>query len=261
MITIDKLLVYLGDELEINEQFTVKQPKILDIARSGEKRYFNTIYTLCSIPSDYKSELWDLGINYCDISEFDCFITLSREIHKEDTKLIFSDKVDLSQMKVISHPETGETLLVDPKNKIIINEENYKDIVGFLRSMHGITPKRERAANRETLVELIKEDKLKKLKRSKEPEEGSFLLPLISSMVNSPGFKYNIEELKNLTICQFMDSVQRIPSIATAAAISNGMYSGMVDLSKNPELIKQLNWLRDLSKDTIKHSNVTVSQK
>lgn len=257
----DKLLIYLGDELEINEQFIVKQPTVIDIARFGEKQYFNVVYTLCSIPSDYKWELWQLGQNYCDISDYECFLTLSRSIDSSQTKLLFSNNLDLSRMKVVKHPETGDLILIDPERGFIITEENYHDIVDYLRTMHGITPKRERAANRETLEALIQEDKFKKMKRNSEPESGSFLLPLISSMVNSSGFKYDIEQLKHLTIYQFMDSVQRIQAIHSATSISNGMYSGMVDISKNPDLIQQLNWLRDLSNDKHKNSNVTVKNK
>ena len=46
--------------------------------------------------------------------------------------------------------------------------------------------------------------------------------------------------LKVLESMHFLDSVQRIQAINTAASISAGMYSGMVDMSKNPNLLKQL---------------------
>lgn len=60
----DKLLIYLGENLKINDQITIYQPSILDIAKYGENHYFNVAYKICSIPSDYKSELMDLGYNY-----------------------------------------------------------------------------------------------------------------------------------------------------------------------------------------------------
>ena len=52
----DKLLIYLGENLKINDQITIYQPSILDIAKYGENHYFNVVYKICSIPSDYKSE-------------------------------------------------------------------------------------------------------------------------------------------------------------------------------------------------------------
>lgn len=260
----DKLLLYLGEDLEVksyDHTITIHQPSIIDIARYGETHYFNTIYKMCSIPSDYKSELWDMGFNYSKIGDFECFILLTRDISSEDTKLLFGDQISLENMVPSSNYQTGELALVDRETGLIINETIYQEMIEYIREMHYIRPKRERPANKETLELLIREDRNKKEKRDKEPNEGSFLLPLISSMVNSPGFKYDINSLKNLGIYSFMDSVQRIQAINTAASISNGMYSGMIDLSQNPQLSKQLNWLRDLSKDKHNTSNVTVTKK
>lgn len=253
--------MYLGENLVINDKIIVRQPSILDIARYGEKKYFNTINTMCSIPSDFKSELWDMGFNYSKIPDFECFVILTRNLDTEDTRLILGDVISLKNMKPVFSTENGELVLLDEENEIIIDELIYSQIVEYLREVHGIRPKRERPANKETLDILITEDRNKKLAKIKEPDQGSFLLPLISSMVNSPGFKYDIEELKSLGIYSFMDSVQRIMAINTAASISNGMYSGMVDMSKNKNLQNQLNWLRDLSKDKVTSSNVTVSSK
>ena len=40
----DKLLIYLGENLKINDQITIYQPSILDIAKYGENHYFNVVY-------------------------------------------------------------------------------------------------------------------------------------------------------------------------------------------------------------------------
>lgn len=254
----DKLLLYLGDDLVINNQIVIHQPSVIDIARFGERKYFNTVYKMCSIPSNYKSELWDVGINYCNITDFQCFMLLSRDLDVDDTRLLLGD--DISFKDMVPYSDSEVSALVDRDKGIIITEEIYQQMIEYIREMHGIHPKRERAANKETLQLLINEDRNKKARSSKDSDEESILLPLISSMINSPGFKYDINTLKNLGIYPFMDSVQRIQAINTASAISNGMYSGMVDLSQNPQLTNQLNWLRDLSKDKHNTSNVRVTQ-
>ena len=254
----DKLLLYLGDDLVINNQIIIHQPSVIDIARFGERKYFNTVYKMCSIPSNYKSELWDVGINYCNITDFQCFMLLSRDLGVDDTRLLLGD--DISFKDMVPYSDSEVSALVDRDKGIIITEEIYQQMIEYIREMHGIHPKRERAANKETLQLLINEDRNKKARSSKDSDEESILLPLISSMINSPGFKYDINTLKNLGIYPFMDSVQRIQAINTASAISNGMYSGMVDLSQNPQLTNQLNWLRDLSKDKHNTSNVRVTQ-
>lgn len=260
----DKLLIYLGEDLKINDQITIYQPSILDIAKYGENHYFNVVYKICSIPSDYKSELWDLGYNYSKLDDFDLFVLLTRDIGVEDTRLLLGDTISLKDMIPLVNPETHNLVLYDKNTELTITRETYTEMISFIREMHNIHPKRERAANKETLQLLVDEDRRKKILRaqeaSKESSSGSFLLPLISSMVNSPGFKYDINSLKSLGIYAFLDSVQRIQAINTAASISAGMYSGMVDMSKNPNLLKQLNWLRDLSNEYSSSSNIQVTK-
>ena len=87
--------------------------------------------------------------------------------------------------------------------------------------------------------------KLQKLKKEKEDIKKSFLLPLISSLVNHPGFKYKTNELKDIGIYQFMDSVQRLQVYENSTALLKGMYSGFVDSKQINQ--KHLNWLKDLN--------------
>ena len=70
------------------------------------------------------------------------------------------------------------------------------------------------------------------------------MLPLVSAMVNSEGFKYNSKEVRNVGLFEFFDSVQRITTIKSSQALLQGGYSGMADLSKVPK--ESFNWLRDL---------------
>lgn len=256
----DKLLMYLGEDLVLSDDIVIHQPSIIDIARFGEKKYFNVVNTICAIPSDFKSELWDMGIDYCKISDFECFILLSRNIDYDDLKLLFPYGFSFKAMAPAVDQESSGIVMINPEKNIVLTEEIYKSMIGYIREMHYIKPKVEKAANKETKKILIDEDRMIKLRRRKEKNDNdSFLLPLISSMVNSPGFKYNVKELRDLGIYQFIDSVKRIETITTAISIMNGMYSGFVDISKNQKLIKQLNWLRDLSNEYSNKTNVTVT--
>lgn len=174
----DKLLIYLGENLKINDQITIYQPSILDIAKYGENHYFNVVYKICSIPSDYKSELWDLGYNYSKLDDFDLFILLTRDIGVEDTCLLLGDTISLKDMAPLVDPETHNIMLYDENTELIITRDIYIEMISFIREMHNIHPKRERAANKETLQLLVDEDRRKKIQRvkeaSQEPSPGSF---------------------------------------------------------------------------------------
>ena len=65
-------------------------------------------------------------------------------------------------------------------------------------------------------------------------------------MVNHHGFKYKLNELKEVGIFQFMDSVKRLQTYESVTALMKGMYSGFIDTSKI-NVQKELNWLKDLN--------------
>ena len=88
-------------------------------------------------------------------------------------------------------------------------------------------------------------EKARAMERKNHPYDKSYLLPLVSALVNHPGFKYKTNELKQLNIYQFMDSVRRLQVYENTTALLKGMYSGFVDGSQIHE--RDVNWLRDLS--------------
>jgi hypothetical protein len=68
---------------------------------------------------------------------------------------------------------------------------------------------------------------------------------IISACVNHPGFKYKLDELKQVGVCEFYDSVKRLQVYEASTALLKGMYSGMIDSSKiNPD---EYNFMRDAS--------------
>ena len=67
---------------------------------------------------------------------------------------------------------------------------------------------------------------------------------IISAMVNHPGFKYKLKELKEVGVAEFYDSARRLPVYEQSTALLKGMFSGFVDGSKiKPE---EYNFMRDI---------------
>ena len=244
MIEYDELQMFFGDEYVLNKYITIHQPTIKEIADYGENDYYSMVYTLCGIPSDSKSFLADLGIDYEQIEDFQYFIMLCSLFPQEKTEILFGD-LDFQQFKVLPVEGTADVQLVNPITGCVIDKIIYQQMIDFVRSMHDIVPKVERAMDKQTKQFLIDEDRMnRRAAANKKQKKTSFLRPLVSSMLNSPGFKYNKNELKEVGIVEFMDSVQRIQIITQTKALMQGMYSGMMDTSKIKE--KDLNWLRAL---------------
>lgn len=249
---IDELQMYFGDDYKVNDYITIHQPTIQEIVNFGESATYSSIAPFTGNPTSYRLQLWDAGIDWNKISDFDLFIMLVQSMTKETTSLIFGD-FDFSILKPYTYVnEQGEnkTILADnPTNpKYIIDESLYLHIRSYIREMFDQHPKVEKAKGRMTKEMIIDEERMKLEMEKRKKKDGvsrSFLLPLISGMVNHPGFKYKKNELKEIQIVEFMDSVKRLQIYESTRALMSGMYSGMLDTSKM-NLNKELNWLRDL---------------
>lgn len=246
---VDELQLYFGEPFYINQYIQVNSPTIGDLINMGEKSYFGVLHQLTAIPSDMKAKIWDdMGIYWTDISDFDFFCRLTRGLTPKETE-VFLGNLDLSSMEYgINNLTKEHALYKELKNGefIVINEFIYKQIVNALRIIHNIIPKREKAQSdsmKKLLIDLNRED----IEKANRESTGSTFRPLISSMVNSAGFKYDIFTIRKVPYLAFMDSVGRIPVITTAMAMLSGIFGGWVDTSKMDK--QQLNWMRDLQKE------------
>ena len=67
----------------------------------------------------------------------------------------------------------------------------------------------------------------------------------MANVIDHNQLVYMTNELKDIGIYQFMDSVKRLQTYENATALLKGMYSGFVDAKKINQ--KELNWLKDLN--------------
>lgn len=237
---IDELSVLFGDEYPINDYISMKQPTLGEIIAIGEQEYFTVLHTLCAIPSDMKSRLWDLGIDYEEMEDFELFVKLISTIPKEYSTLFFTEEIDFQNLTPSINKDTGDLVLCNFDNGLIIDKYAYLQIVGYLRYLHDMKPKIEKAGNKETkklLIELDRQD----IEMNKNKPFKSFFVPLIIAMVNTEEFNYDYETIKNLNIGAFMASVKQIQHKKNVMALLQGCYSGMIDTSKIKT--KELAWI------------------
>ena len=237
---VDQLQLYFGDDYVINDKIKISQPTIGDIVDFGEAQYFNVIYTLVAIPSDMKSQLWDLGIDWMEIEDFDLFVMLAPTLPVEKTRLLFGD-LDFTKLKLYKSRENGDVLLADLENGVKIDKMIYLRIVNYLRKVHNITPKIERAANKTTKQILIDEDRMR-IQTNKEKPFKSYLLPLISSVKVRMG--YTKDYVRNEGFVEFFDDVSRLQIIHNADHLLAGCYAGTIDMKKINKA--DLNWMKEI---------------
>ena len=233
------LLLYFGDDYVINEHITIHQPTVGEIIPC-EKEYFSTVHTLSAIPSDLKSQLFDMGIDWNELGDFELFLMLAPTLPQERTQILFGD-LDFSKMKPYRNNQNGNIVLADKETGTVIDEMIYTRIVKYLQKLHHITPKVEKTKSKTVKKWLIDEDR-KRIATAQGKPFKSYLLPIISSVKVRQG--YTKDYVRNMGFYELMDEVERLNIIVGADALLQGMYSGMIDTKKIDK--KELNWMREL---------------
>ena len=252
----DQLKMYFGEPFDVGNGITIRQPTVGDILEVGEEDFYGTLYVFIANPTTYRLQLWDNGIDWNKIKSYELFGMLVKSVKPEISHILFGDvdfsAFDLYSKTTVETNEDGEEVpvsvptLYNKDTEMELSEEDYSLISDYLRTMFNIFPKVEKVKGKSTKESVIEEDRINLMNRQKQGDKNdSGLLAMVSSCVNHPGFKYKLSELKDVGICQFMDSVQRLQVYESSTAMLKGMMGGFVDSSKiKPDAY---NWMRSLS--------------
>ena len=257
----DELKMYFGEDYWVTDKICITQPTIGDILEFGDTKFYSILRLFCANTTTLRLQLWKNGIDWNKISDFELFSqVIVHNFTPKDTGLLFGDlnfswfkwghdnNKDCDLLIYIPRDDNGNMIPINYEEAIVIDELVYMKIIKYLCVMFDLHLKVEHAKNKATKEAMIWEEEMNlKLEEQKRDYSKSVLLPLISSMVNHPGFKYKTSELKDIGIVQFMDSVKRLQTYETSTALIKGIYSGFIDISKDKNLQKQINWLKDLN--------------
>jgi len=242
LLEVDELSLYFGEPYVVNEYITITLPKIGEVVKYGERQYYSMIQTITAIPSDMKSQLFDMGLDWTQVEDFQLFMMLAPTLPKDKTYILFGD-LDFQAMRPFQNKQNGAVVLFNPQTNAVIDELAYGKMHAYLCSAHNLTKKVEKAANEFTKKFMIEEDRQKIAYNQKQPYK-SFLRPLISAVKCRMG--YTLDYVKNMGLYEFMDDLNRLQVIVNADALLQGSYSGMVDTSKIPK--KNFDWCRSIEK-------------
>ena len=259
----DKLALLFMEDYEV-KGIKISQPTINDILRVGESNFYQALSPFLYNSTSIRVMLWEAGIDWCNVKDIEVFDILNNiqkqnkeilrqvigdEVEKRENPLniLFKD-IDITTFNLYKEKEKEEDseeklCLYSHTYDIKLYEEDYMQIAEYIREMLNIHPKVEKAKGKTAKRWMIDEDKMNALHR--DEKNTSTLLPLVSACVNHPGFKYKLQELREVGIYQFMDAVQRLQIYESSRALLQGSYSGMCDTSKVPQ--DNFNFMRDIS--------------
>ena len=249
MIANDELKIYRGEDFIVSKYITIHQPSLDEICEYGERDYYSMIYQLTATPQSMKWQLWDIGIDYTEITPYKLFYNLIYKLYSQDkTSIIFGD-LDFTKFQLVEKKQDDDVSielcqLIDGE-LVEIDEFTYNVIVDYLRSVHVIEKDEKIPGNESTKMILI-EDAREEYLKNQNKEYHSHLKNMISAMINCEGFKYNHSQVWDMKINAFMDSVRRISKIKNSNLLLQSGYSGfginLKDIDK-----KQLDWLGELN--------------
>ena len=267
---ISLLQLYFGDPYQVSDKILVYQPTIGGILeydkKFGESEFWSMLNVFIGNTTSYRLLLWDMGIDWNEISDFQLFSLLIKTLKVENTEILFGDlnlssfdaymkqipNEDESDNKEESEPKQ-EMVLWNPELDIEINEDIYKNIALYIRTMFNIFPKVEKAKGKTTKKWIIEEDRMN-LANAKKEDTTSTFLPLIESCCCHAGFKYKKNELREVGIYEFMRSVQRLQVYESTTALLKGMYSGFIDTKGIDK--EEFDFMRDIKPVKNKYENI-----
>jgi hypothetical protein len=241
-LDVDSLFLYFCDDYIINDKIKLAQPTIGQIVDYGEASYFSMIHTLTAIPSDVKSILWDMPDGHIDctqIEDFELFMMFSQSMTPDKTGIIFGD-LDFSKLRPFRSKINDEVVLADIEAGVKIDKLIYMRMMAFLRKLHNITPKPERAKGKRAKQAMIDEDRRNREYNKDKPFK-SYLLPLISAVKVRQG--YTRDYVRNMGLFEFFDDLSRLQIMYNSDHLMTGIYSGNIDAKKIKK--EELNWLRE----------------
>lgn len=246
----DKLRMYFGEDYEV-KGIKISMPKMGDILRIGEDAFYAGLAPFLYNSTSIRVMLWDLGKDWTEFSDIEIFSLLIQTVvnNQEPLNLVFKNvdifDFQLRQVKRTPEQEEYEFVLYSPKEDILLYEDDFMEIAEYIREVLNMHPKVEKPKNKTAKKWMIEEDKTNaSIAKQQNLKHTSALLPLVSTLVNHPGFKYKLEELKDVGIYQFMDSVKRIQVYESTIALTQGSYSGFCDTSKIDK--KQFDFMRQI---------------
>lgn len=224
-------------EYAINDNIKIMIPSVRDVL-NNEDDYYGLVSMITGTPYDFMVQLDDIGIDFTTINDYELFLLLFGAIKQMDTSLVFGD-LDIASFEPVVNPENEMVVLRNPNTGVVIDMHIHQLICAALRKVNHLERNNKKPGNDEA-KEYLLERARKKMKRHKKKQE-SQLEGLIVALVCSEPFPYRYDEVRDMTIYQFNESVYQVIKKTDVNYKMHGLYSGTIsskDFKKD-----ELNWL------------------
>ena len=212
-------------ELKVNDDISIVIPTVREVLEQ-EEEYYGLVSLITATPYDMMVQLDDLGIDFREISDYELFLLSFEAIKSADTHLVFGD-LDTTGFERMVNTHNGTLALTNKKTGLVIDMAIHYQICEALRAIHHLKKNIKHAGNVEAKDYLLERAR-KKLKRRRKKAEASQLESLIIALVNTEQFPYKFDEVLDLTIYQFNESVLQVVKKIDFDNRMHGIYAGTI---------------------------------
>ena len=222
---------------KINDNIYIHIPTLKEIRGDSEEdeiNYNKTIIDFVTSSTDYMVELYDCGINFEDLEDDYSFFIYKHIISKDsvfpsDCHLVFND-VYKSDFRVIEN--NGDYYIFDNINDIIIDRKIFNDISDVICKSLFIEKKHRKFSNKRSREYAINREKKVRERNKNKKKTSSNLDEVILFAVNNSNFKYDFENVLDLTIYDFYASIKQIQKNESVEHLMLGGYTGNLKLTE-----------------------------
>ncbi len=247
------------DKFYVNKNITIKIPTLADIRgydssigkiRTPDRDYEALMNLFIITPSNNMVELWDMGIDFTQITEYEYFIRLFYTefifASEKDYDIIDSTKIfegiDFTKCKIVE--ENNEIIITNNKGELLINELVYMQLSRIFCEILNVTKYRRKPGDNTAKEYILECERRHIANRKKRVQESrNEFDELIIALVCENGFPYDFDTINKLTIYDFNCCVKQIIKRVNYNNISLGLYSGMGTVDRKKIKSSDLNFL------------------
>ena len=107
----DELKIYRGEDFVVSKYIRLHQPSLGEICDYGEQEYYSMIYNLTATPQSLKVQLWDMGIDYTEITPYELFYQMLYKLYPQERTSIIFGNLDLTKFQVMQRKDDESIFL------------------------------------------------------------------------------------------------------------------------------------------------------
>jgi len=249
----DSTFLLSGRNYTLDEHITLKHPKLIDIFNLGEncdRLYASMVNIVASNPFENKAMLWNIGIDYEKVDEFQVFcnmfhytceackdtsinnlyaLALSFFIGKEDSFFCLTENDGEFLLYDVNHPE------------IVIDKNKFSIINSFYRTLNFMSNEEPPKFSSEAFKREFIEDEIEEMKfKSNDNNDKYMLNNIISAVVFGGEGSVSFSNMENLSIYQLYNAYMKLRKKAEYNTLMSAYYEGNIKLSSSEK--DQLCW-------------------